>query len=96
LPAVREGLEFSIVKWQPGPSIADFRDHARIWRDLRFPAVFEQEDPAQTQLEKHDKYQGHAEDRPSRLEPGKDPAQSPERGFHGLFLLVFIIRARVA
>src|SRR5208337_532296 len=96
LPAVREGLELSIVKWQPGPSSAVFRDHARIWRDLRFPQVLEQEDPAQPQLEKNDHDQGHPEDRPSRLEPGKDPAQSPERGFHGLSLLVFIIRARVA
>src|SRR5208282_6726096 len=96
LPAVREGLEFSIVKWQPGPSIADFRDHARIWGNLRFPTVLEHEDPAQPQLEKHDHDQGHSEDRRSRLEPGKDPAQSPEKGFHGLSLLVFIIHARVA
>src|SRR5208282_5684086 len=51
LPAVREGLELSVVKWQPDPSIAVFRDHARIGRNLRFPPVLEQEDPAQSQLE---------------------------------------------
>ena len=84
------------MKWQPGPTIAVFRDHARIRGNLRFPPVLEQEDPAQSQLEKDDHDQGHPEDRPSRLKPGKDPAQSAERGFHGLSLLVFIIRARVA